>query len=91
MSETARDKAWIAVIGRLADYQPIQVSDVASDAGVHDETARIVLRVAEDYDLLERENEQGHTYYPCVEIGYVSDPEVRGAIRALVAQHRLEG
>lgn len=91
MSETARDKAWIAVIGRLADYQPIQVSDVASDAGVHDETARIVLRVAEDFDLLEREKEQGHTYYPTVELGYVEDPDVRKAIRTLVAQNQLEG
>jgi len=84
---TARDRAWLAVIDLLAGAQPMTVRQIAEGGNVHENTARAVLHAAEDYDVLERETEQGHTYYPTIgPLGDVADPEYRRAIRTLIAE-----
>lgn len=87
--ETPRDKAWLAVIDFLGDAAPMTVKDITKGANVHENTARAVLHVAEDYDVLERETEQGHTYYPTIgPLGDVDDPEARRAIRTIIAKSK---
>lgn len=88
MSEpTARDRAWLAVIDLLADAQPMTVRQIADGGNVHENTARAVLHVAEDYGLLGRDSPQAHTYEPTIgPLGDVDDPEYRRAIRTLIAE-----
>ena len=88
--ETPRDRAWLGVIDLLADAQPMKVAQIARGGNVSKDTARTVLHVAEDYDVLERETEQGHTYYPTIgPLGDVDDPEYRRAIRTLIAEANM--
>ncbi|MGB9932600.1 hypothetical protein [Haloarcula amylolytica] len=64
---TARDSVWIAVIDSLTSGEAVTVKAIADDAGVHDETVRRVLRVAEEeLEVLERDSPQAQTYYPRV-------------------------
>ena len=88
---TPRDRAWLAVINLLGDAAPMQVSQIADSGNVSTDTARAVLHVAEDCDMLERETEQGHTYYPTIgPLGDVDDPEYRRAIRTLIREAKME-
>lgn len=88
---TARDRAWLAVIDLLGDAAPMTVSKIATGANVHENTARSVLHVAEEYDLLERDSPQAHTYQPNIgPLGDVADPDVRRAIRTLIAESNRE-
>ena len=88
---TPRDRAWLAVIDLLGDAHPMTLDDIAQGGNVHENTARAVLHVAEDYDLLERDSPQAHTYHPTIgPLGDVDDPEYRRAIRTLIAESNRE-
>jgi hypothetical protein len=89
--ETPRDRAWLAVIDLLEGAQDIQVDQIAQGGNVSTDTARAVLRVAEHYDVLERETEQGHTYHPNIgALAHVDNPEYRRMIATLIGEANQE-
>lgn len=90
--ETPRDRAWLAVVDLLADASSIQVDDIAQGGNVHPNTARAVLRVAETYDVLQRESSQAHTYHPTIgPLAHVDDPSYRRAIQTLIGEAKQAG
>lgn len=89
--ETPRDRAWLAVIDLLADASSMSVEDISEGGNVHSNTARAVLHVAEDYGVVERETEQGQTYFPVIgALGMPEDREYRRAVMTLIAESKQQ-
>jgi DNA-binding IclR family transcriptional regulator len=88
---TSRDRAWLEVIDALRNHQTLQASGVAERAGVSTDTASRVLKVAENDNLIERENENKHTYWPVIgPLGEVEDAEYQRLILDLLAEANKE-
>lgn len=88
--KTARDRAWLAVIDALRNGHDVRTDDIVDDADVSDQTARAVLRVAEDAGLFHRESPRAQTWM--VDIGPLADVDddgYRRAIQTLIAEENL--
>ena len=69
MTETTpRDRAWLTAIDALRDGRDLQTDDVTEQADVSDQTARAVLRVAQEAELLARESPRAQTWHVDVEL-----------------------
>ncbi|WP_207588498.1 hypothetical protein [Halomontanus rarus] len=91
MRKTARDRTWLVVIDALRDGRDLTTADVVEDADVSDQTARGVLRVAQDEDLLSRESERAQTWHVAIgPLGEVEDWEYRRAIETLIEEAKSE-
>lgn len=87
MSTTKRDQVWLAVIDALRNHNPIQTDDITENVDVSAKTARAVLGVAEDEELLRRESPRAQTWYPNIgPLGEVDDSEYQRLILDLLAE-----
>ena len=63
---TKRDQVWMIVIDAIQRHNPVQTDDITDNVDVSAKTARAVLGVAEDKDLLRRDSPRAQTWYPTI-------------------------